>query len=334
MVNTAFSLVVPLTTRLPVFHYGKIVWKEAKELRKQTFIVSVIAIFSMMFMLIGCSSDEDQVTAEKVKENNDPEDHRIISTTVAVAEIMDALEIDLIGVPTTYKDLPERYDGLPDVGNAKSPDMELIMSLQPKEVMSVTTIQYDTEEFFEQADVNARYVNLESIDEMHENILAIGKDYDREEQAEKIVQTFEDKVIEMEKKIEGKDKPEVLILLGVPGSYLVGTDQSYIGDLVNKVGGINVFSNEEVDFLASNTEHLQQKNPDIILRAAHGMPDEVVEMFDEEFKENDIWKHFDAVKNDRVYDLEETLFGTTGNLAAEEALDVLYDIFYGEDSVN
>ena len=301
-------------------------------MRKQTLIISVIAIFSMMFILIGCSSDDDQVTADKVKENNDPEDHQIISTTVAVAEIMDALEIDLIGVPTTYKDLPERYDGLPDVGNAKSPDMELIMSLQPKEVMSVTTIQYDTEEFFEQADVNARYVNLESIDEMHKDVLAIGKEYDREKQAEEIVQTFDDKVAEMEKKVEEKDKPEVLILLGVPGSYLVGTDQSYIGDLVSKTGGINVFSDEEVDFLASNTEHLQQKNPDIILRAAHGMPDEVVEMFDEEFKENDIWKHFDAVKNDRVYDLEETLFGTTGNLAAEEALDVLYDIFYEEES--
>ena len=37
-------------------------------------------------------------------------------------------------------------------------------------------------------------------------------------------------------------------------------------------------------------------------------------MFDKEFKTNDIWKHF-AVKNNRVYDLEERLFGTTGNLA-------------------
>lgn len=301
---------------------------------KQRVFISIVALFSIIWMITGCSSEDENVNADKVKENNDPEDHRIISTTVAVAEIMDALELDLIGVPTTYKDLPERFNGLPEVGNAKSPDMELIMSLQPKEVMSVTTIQYDTEDFYKDADVNARYVNLESIDEMHEDILAIGKEYDREEQAEEIVQHFENKVTEMERKVADKEKPTVLILLGVPGSYLVGTDQSYIGDLVHKVGGVNVFSDEEVDFLASNTEHLQQTNPDIILRAAHGMPDEVVKMFDEEFKENDIWQHFDAVKNDRVYDLEETLFGTTGNLAAEEALDVLYDIFYREDGSN
>ncbi|MBS4162597.1 ABC transporter substrate-binding protein, partial [Klebsiella pneumoniae] len=65
-----------------------------------------------------------------------------------------------------------------------------------------------------------------------------------------------------------------------------------------------------------------------ILRAAHGMPDEVVDMFDKEFKTNDIWKHFDAVKHNRVYDLEESLFGTTGNLKANEALDELVNMIY------
>src|SRR5699024_12174739 len=184
--------------------------------------------------------------------------------------------------------------------------------------MSVTTIEHDTKEFFEQADVDARYVNLESIDEMHEDILAIGEDYDRVEEAEEIVQSFNDKVVEMEEKVADKEKPKVLILLGIPGSYLVGTEESYIGDLVSKVGGVNVITGEDVDFISSNTEHLQQTNPDIILRAAHGMPDDVVEMYDEELKENDIWKHFDAVKDEQVYDLEESLFGTTGNIRADK----------------
>jgi iron complex transport system substrate-binding protein len=58
------------------------------------------------------------------------------------------------------------------------------------------------------------------------------------------------------------------------------------------------------------------------------MPDEVVKMFDEEFKTNDIWKHFNAVKNGHVYDLPEPLFGTTGNLAANSALDELMKMLY------
>ncbi|MMZ69015.1 High-affinity heme uptake system protein IsdE precursor [compost metagenome] len=80
--------------------------------------------------------------------------------------------------------------------------------------------------------------------------------------------------------------------------------------------------------MASNTEYLQQANPDVILRAAHGMPDEVVKMFNQEFATNDIWKHFSAVQNGRVYDLEESLFGTTANLAADQALDELQKMLY------
>jgi len=58
------------------------------------------------------------------------------------------------------------------------------------------------------------------------------------------------------------------------------------------------------------------------------MPQEVIEMFDKEFRSNDIWKHFAAVHNDRVYDLPEELFGTTGNMAVGEALEVLADVLY------
>lgn len=289
----------------------------------------LLLTISFVLFIVGCSSQENESATPK--ENNDPEDHRIVATTVALAEIMDALEIDLIGIPSTYKTLPERFDGITEVGGAHTPDLELIMSLQPKEVMSVATLKYDLEPIFDDAGIEARYVNLESIDNMHEEIVDIAHQYGREEQAKEIVKEFDDKLAEIEKKIEGKTKPEVLILMGIPGSYLVATDQSYIGDLVAKSGGENVFSGESVEFLASNTEHLHESNPDIILRAAHGMPDEVVEMFDKEFQENDIWKHFAAVQNNRVYDLEETLFGTTGNLAAAEALDELFTMLYPED---
>ncbi|GIN92386.1 heme ABC transporter substrate-binding protein IsdE [Siminovitchia terrae] len=288
----------------------------------------LVLLMVVILLLIGCSAEKN--AKKTIKENNDPENNRIVATTVAVTEIMDALEIDLIGIPTSYKKLPERYKGITEVGNPMSPDMELIMSLQPKEVMSVTTLKYDLESVFDDAGINTRYVNLESIDDMYSEVLKIGEKYQRQEQAEKIVNEFDEKLIEIERKIEGKPAPKVLILMGVPGSYLVATDRSYIGDLVGKSGGINVFSGEKVEYLASNTEYLQQSNPDIILRAAHGMPDEVVEMFDKEFKENDIWKHFDAVKNNRIYDLEETLFGTTGNLAASEALDVMVEMLYSE----
>lgn len=51
-------------------------------------------------------------------------------------------------------------------------------------------------------------------------------------------------------------------------------------------------------------------------------------MFQKEFKQNDIWKHFKAVKNNHVYDLEEVPFGITANVDADKAMTQLYDLFY------
>ncbi|MEK5066981.1 heme ABC transporter substrate-binding protein IsdE [Sporosarcina sp. FSL K6-1508] len=276
-------------------------------------------------MLAGCSSQEGTSSNEK---KIDPAGDRIVATTVALTEIMDALEIDLVGVPSSYKELPKRYKDAEKVGNPMSPDMEMLLSLKPTEILSVTTLKYDLQEMFDERDIDMTYVNLESIDAMHSEILKLGEKYDRQEQAEAIINEFEEKVAEIDKLTEGQEQPSVLILLGIPGSYLVATENSYIGDLVKRSGGKNVITGEKVEFLSSNTEYLQQAKPDIILRASHGMPEEVVKMFDDEFKSNDIWKHFEAVKNDRVYDLDELLFGTTGSLAAVEALGELQKMLY------
>ena len=75
---------------------------------------------------------------------------------------------------------------------------------------------------------------------------------------------------------------------------------------------------------------MKTKEPDIILRAAHALPDNVVEMFDKEFKENDIWKHFDAVKEGRVYDLTYEYFGMSATFDYPKALDELQPILYPE----
>ncbi|OTZ64047.1 heme ABC transporter substrate-binding protein IsdE [Bacillus thuringiensis serovar kyushuensis] len=287
-------------------------------------IVSVLMAIILLMSIAGCSSQKKE-TAKQVKSESK---ERVVATTVAVTEIMDALEVDLVGVPTSSKTLPKRYKGLPEVGNPMSPDMEKVKSLKPSEVLSVTTLEYELKPVFDGVGMKANFLDLTSLKNMQSSISDLGKKYGREKQAEAVVTKLDKKVASIQKEVKGKKEPTVLILLGVPGSYLVATEHSYIGDLVKQLGGKNIVQGEQVEYLASNTEYLKKADPDIILRAAHGMPDEVVKMFDKEFKTNDIWKHFAAVKNNRVYDLEERLFGTTGNLAAIEALDELKKMMY------
>ena len=310
-------------------------------------MTSFTSILLLLMLLIGCAHttiEEPTVKAEKISTmqsglnqissdqvaSSEVNDQRIISTTVAITQILDVLEIDVVGVPTSSKVLPERYDGVTRIGNPMSPDMELVKSLKPTEVLSVTTLQYDLQPTFEKSGINANFLNLTSIEAMNQAIVDLGMRYDRNMQASELVNKFEQKLSDIEQLTADYAKPKVLILMGIPGSYLVATEHSYIGDLVRLAGGINIVQGETAEYLASNTEYLFQSNPDVILRAAHGMPVEVIKMFDTEFKTNDIWKHFDAVTNDRVFDLEEVLFGTTGNYLAIEAIDALLPMLYIE----
>ncbi|MGE7933690.1 heme ABC transporter substrate-binding protein IsdE [Viridibacillus arvi] len=283
-----------------------------------------------LFPFLGGCGSEQETVAQGKSSQEDATENRIVATTMSTVEIMDELELDLVGVPETSSKMPERYKDVTVVGGAMSPDVEMIKSLNPTDVLSVTTLEYDLAKGFKEVGLPTTFVDFQSIGDMQSEIIALGKKYEREEQAEKLVAKYTNKLQEIQEQVKDKDSPKVLILLGIPGSYLVATNESYIGNLVEMVGGTNAIQGQKVEFLASNSEYLHESNPDIILRMAHGMPKDVIKMFDEEFKVNDVWKHFSAVKNGRVYDLEEPVFGTTSNLQADIALEKLAEILYEE----
>ncbi|KMY29283.1 heme ABC transporter substrate-binding protein [Lysinibacillus xylanilyticus] len=293
----------------------------------------MMALMSLLLVVAGCNDgdkrEEKETSAEEqLSKTAEENEQRIIAGTVVIAEILDKLDIDAIAVPETEKTLAKRFDGLPTIGNAMEPDMEIVKSLNPTDVLSVSTLEYDLQDKFEQLKIPVDFLNFQSVDAMLSEIRTLGERYDRVAQADELVNGLQKNIDAVQTVAGNKKGPRVLILLGIPGSYLVATENSYAGDLVKRAGGINVMEGQDAEYLSSNTEYLHNSNPDIILRLSHGMPDEVVKMFDEEFKTNDIWKHFDAVKNGKVYDLEEELFGTTASLKVPQALGRLMEIFY------
>ncbi|HAA5420992.1 TPA_asm: heme ABC transporter substrate-binding protein IsdE [Listeria monocytogenes] len=285
--------------------------------------MAVISLVLLLF-LVGCGKEE---AAQKPEQKTEKEP-KIVATTVAITEIMDKLDLPLVGIPSSSKKLPKRYADVKETGSPMGPDLEIIRMLKPDMVLSTKTLEADLKSGFKGANLEADFLDFTSIASMQTEIKNLGAKFDRIEEATKLNKDLTSDIDQVKSNVAKKKKPTVLILMGVPGSYLVVTEHAYIGDLVKLAGGENVIKDRKVEYLASNTEYLQSANPDIILRAAHGMPAEVVKMFDEEFKTNDIWKHFDAVKNNRVYDLDENLFGMTASLNAPEALKEMEKMLY------
>ena len=206
----------------------------------------------------------------------------------------------------------------------------IVASLNPDWILSPSSLQSDLQPKYENIGTDWAFLNLRSVQGMYRSIQELGEIFGREEQANKLVAEFEDFYDEYKTKNEGKEHPKVLILMGLPGSYIIATENSYVGSLVELAGGENVYAGSDQEFLTVNTEDMKTKEPDIILRTAHALPDQVVEMFKEDFETNDIWKHFDAVKNGRVYDLTYQYFGMSATFKYPQALDELQPILYPE----
>jgi iron complex transport system substrate-binding protein len=259
------------------------------------------------------------------------EDYRLIATSRAAVEICDRLELELAGRPA-LEGLPARYDGLPETGSPMSPDFEAIKLLNPTEVVGPDTLESDLSPGFENAGIPATFLNLRSVAGLYESLEYLGEKYGKREKAQALIDEYHAILAELETARTGKESPTVLILMGLPGAYIECTQNSYVGSLIEMGGGINVVTDPVEDFVSWNTEALLELDPDVILRTAHALPDLVADMFAKEFAENDIWKHFRAVQEGRVYDLDYTVFGMSANFRWPEAFEQMAEIFYGEVS--
>lgn len=284
---------------------------------------------------INDPEEKAAVEAAKKKVASMGEEPRIIATSPATADICDKLGLDLVGVcSTTTSTIPERYADLTVVGTAMSPDMEIVASLDPDWILSPSSLQSDLQPKYEAIDTDWAFLNLKSVPGMYRSIQELGEIFNKEEEAQALVDEFTEFYNEYKTKNQGKESPKVMILMGLPGSYIIATENSYVGSLVELAGGENVYAGTDQEFLTVNTEDMKTKEPDIILRAAHALPDQVIEMFNEDFQTNDIWQHFEAVKNGRVYDLTYELFGMSATFRYPEALEELQPILYPESEAD
>lgn len=307
--------------------------------RKRNVIFLCLAMFCLTIgLLTACGNKETKEENKKASDqtaNTDlkevtPTQESVVVSSVAIVEILDALGVAMKGVPTSSYDLPESVADAVRIGNPMSPDLEVITSLEPDVIVCVDTLSNDLREQFELLLADTVFVNLSSYDGLKESIVQLGKRFGKETEAEEIVAKFETKEKELEEQIIEQEKPTVLIIFGAQSNFMVASKDTYVGDLVNRVGGINVIENAPSSFSPVDMEYLAAQDPDYILFMAHADPEESLKAFKSEFESNVAWQNFDAVKNDKVYALETGYFGMSANLLAIDALDKLVDILYEE----
>lgn len=283
--------------------------------------------------LVGCASSAQN--APKQETTVSDETHMDIAcTSVAIAQILDGLGYDhVIGVPESSGTIPERYQEAKTIGAPMNPDLEIIKSLAPDLVLSPQTLEASLGESYRNAGISSAFLNLSSVDGMYQAVTSLGELLGCQEAAQRMNQEYQDYMETYRNQV--KEEQEILLLMAFPdGFYLIATENSYVGNLLNMAGGKNVYGSDykgdENGFVNINPEDMIQKNPDRICVFAHYAEKEAFAFMEKDFAENSIWQHFDAVKEGKITYLPSEYFGMSANLSWTEALDYLAPVFQEE----
>lgn len=257
----------------------------------------------------------------------------IATTSVAIAEILDALDYkDVVGVPETSGTLPERYGGIATIGAAMNPDLEILKSIAPDLVLSPNALEASLKAQYEAAGLNSNFMNLSSVQGMYDSIAELGEILGCEKKAEALCEAYE-AYMDTYSCEEAENRESMILMCFPTGFYVIATEKSYVGNLIELAGGHNVYTDYEGDesgVVSINPEDMLLKNPDKIFVFAHYNEEEAFAAMEEEFTTNTIWQYYDAVKNKEVYYLPSELFGMSATLDWTDSLDFLQPIFYGE----
>lgn len=258
---------------------------------------------------------------------------RIIVLSVPTAIIMDRLGIELVGITQTSRVLPPRLANLPEAGIPRNPNVEVIRSLNPDLVIISRDFKQMNKAKMDQHRIPTYYIDNQLYEDTFKSIEILGGAFGKQAAANQLIREMRARETQVLNAVKGKPAPKVLILFGTAESFTMQKSNTYAGNLVQKLGGINIadqirLAETSTGNIPLSIEQVVALNPDIILRISHGTPEETQKIFDKEFVTNPTWSVVSAQQNNRIHDLPTNLFFSNSGLQIIDSLEHLAKLMY------
>ncbi|MCW3996821.1 MAG: cobalamin-binding protein [Candidatus Bathyarchaeota archaeon] len=262
---------------------------------------------------------------------------RIVSLAPSVTPILFELGVGdkVVGV-TKYDDYPYNFSAWFEAGNMtcvggfSTPNMEAIASLNPDLIFS-TNINDASIPNMRELGYKVIVVGPTSIEGIYRTIALIGKATGTEDRATQIVQTLNSQISDIEARIAAANitqKPTVYYEVWCDASGIMSAGSgSWINDVISRAGGINIFANESQEYLTTSSEVIVQRNPSVILLPTNMGTGTPFYGSVEDVKARPGWSAIDAVKNNRIYIIDQDLFNEPGCRVADQVRAVAASLY-------
>jgi len=240
---------------------------------------------------------------------------RIVSLAPSITESLFAVGAadQVVGV-TDQCNYPPEAKQCQKVGGFDwtSVSMERLVSLKPDLVVATGKQHSRVIERLNQFRIPVVLVDPESIQDVYDTLLLLGKITSHRQQAKELVASMKRRVAETRLRVGYINKHDrVRVFYQVYDEPLMtATGNTYIGEMIELAGGENIFATLEGTYPTVSMESLVALNPEVILAPTHGTSVSKI-------VSRPGASHIDAVKDNRVHLLNADIVSRPGPRLAE-----------------
>lgn len=310
-----------------------------KFIKQKSFVLFALMLsFSLLLGACGKSEDKAEPKAEPKKEEKqetitiehamgttevpaDPK--RVVVLTSEGTEALLTLGITPVGAtqPATgnpwYPHMEDQMKDVKPVGDEQQVNLEAIAALEPDLIIGNKMRQ---EKVYEQLSSIAPTVFSETLrGDWKENFKFYAKAVNKEEEGETVLTDYDKRIKELQGKLGDQLNQEVSVVRFMPGDARIYHQDSFSGVILNDLGFKRPGDQNNDDFAEKNVskERIPAMDGDILFYFTYDPGNEQKgSELEKEYTNDPLFQNLNAVKNDKVYKVDDVIWNTAGGVMA------------------
>ncbi|MFN8510974.1 MAG: ABC transporter substrate-binding protein [Deinococcaceae bacterium] len=255
---------------------------------------------------------------------------RVAPLSPYLVETLYTLGVTPVARPSSVT-YPNEAQTLLDVGLSYKPNLERLLSTQPDLVLIDALTQAQLVPSIEKLGVSVVAMDSRSLNDVYRVVGRLGLWLGREQKAKGVERNIRIAVSKSRAKVQSKPA-RVFILIGSPQGFFGAKKNSFVGNLLDAVGALNVATGPDDQryqgFAPYTFEGLLKANPDVLIVVKPNADPAEAGRSLAAFSKNPLWNNLKAVKAKRIYELSPEIVLSSPGPRAAEALSELSNLIY------
>ncbi|SFL64690.1 ABC transporter substrate-binding protein [Pelosinus propionicus] len=228
--------------------------------------------------------------------------------------------------------LRDKIQDIPTVGLPCKPDLDRILAIKPDLVIGMAFPAHQSlAAVLERKGIPTMLQTFARYADVLEALHFYGELNGKSNVAAQKIAAIEQHRQALIEQTSGQPSPRVLIVWAIADGLYAALSTSFIGDMVKRLGGVNVADllipmDEKIAYAPLDYKGILAVQPDVVLVIDHRFDEKANQGI--QLLHDSLWQGLHAVQQNYVYSLPFSLFAVNPGAQVEEAMNILADFLY------